>query len=218
MHVASRRGHADIVQLLFKHGADRKAQDVDGRTPLHRSSEYGHVEVARILLEHGADTVTRDNLDGSPLERASMRGYVELVRLLLKHGADVNTKDNDGRTPLHLVSLVGRVGVARVLLEHGVTRTSRICSGPFRSRRRPNAGYNYNQSLLRCASGTAYPEVAWLVLDPGADANSCAKDNENLLHLASQCHASIVRARSEEHDVIITARHLYSTRDSDQLP
>jgi hypothetical protein len=82
----------------------------------------------------------------------------------------------------------------------------------------PNAGYNYNQSLLRCASGTVYPEVARVVLDHGADANSCAKDNENLLHLASQCHASIVGARSEEHDVIITARHLYSTRDSDQLP
>ena len=120
LHVASRRGHADIVQLLLGHGADGKAQDDIGRTPLHLSSQDGQVEAAQILLEHGADTEARDNQDASPLERASMQGHVEVAQLLLKHGADANTKDNKGRTPLHLVSHVGHVEAARVLLEHGV--------------------------------------------------------------------------------------------------
>ena len=125
LHVASRRGHADIAQLLLEHGADGKAENSNKWTPLHYSSQYGHAEVARVLLEHGADIETRDNQDGNPLERASAQGHVEVARLLLKHGADANTKDKRGQTPLHIVSFLGRVGAARVLLEHGADANAR---------------------------------------------------------------------------------------------
>ena len=125
--VASRRGHADIAQLLFEHGADGNTEDDNNWTPLHWSSRQGYAEVAQILLEHGADTETRDAQDGAPLERASMQGHVEVARLLLKHGADVNTKDQSGMTSLHLVSRLTHVqlGAARVLLEHGADANAR---------------------------------------------------------------------------------------------
>jgi hypothetical protein len=36
----------------------------------------------------------------------------------------------------------------------------------------PNAGDNYNQSVLRCTSETACLKVAQVLLDHGADANA----------------------------------------------
>ena len=56
LHVASRCGHADIIQLLLEHGADVNALDDNRNTPLHLSSGEGQMEViVRILCKHGAD-------------------------------------------------------------------------------------------------------------------------------------------------------------------
>ena len=116
LHVASRRGHADIAQLLLEHGADGNAKDGQNLTPLHLPSEYGHVKVVGILLEHGADTEAQGRLCRSPLSKASSRGHVEVCRVLLEHGADVNSKDVLDGTPLHDAD---GEEVARLLLEHG---------------------------------------------------------------------------------------------------
>ena len=116
LHVASRRGHADIARLLLEHGADRNARDDEKRTSLYLSSEYGYVDVVRILLEQGADTEAQDGLLRSPLSKASSRGHVEVCRVLLEHGADVNSKDILDGTPLH--DAEGEE-VARLLLKHG---------------------------------------------------------------------------------------------------
>jgi uncharacterized protein len=54
LHEAAFRGHAALVRLLLKHGADPGARDSDGRTPGDLAREHGHEEVTA-LLERALD-------------------------------------------------------------------------------------------------------------------------------------------------------------------
>ena len=191
LHVASRRGHADVARVLLEHGADADAWDNEKRTPLLRASEYGYVEVARLLLEHGVDPEARGGDGWSPLERASYGGHVEVAQVLLKHGADSKAQGTanwtplhyaqgeevtrvllnhgadasalDGKllTPLHKASDMGRVGTVRALLDHGVDANAR--------------GIN-NATPLHMVSRWGYVDVAQLLLQYGSDIH--ARDNK----------------------------------------
>lgn len=54
MHIASRLGKTEIVQLLLQHMAHPDAATTNGYTPLHISAREGQVDVASVLLEAGA--------------------------------------------------------------------------------------------------------------------------------------------------------------------
>jgi tankyrase len=58
---AARFGHAEIVQLLLRHGGDPNIAEADaGFTPLAFAVKGGQSEVLRILLSHNADVRERD--------------------------------------------------------------------------------------------------------------------------------------------------------------
>ena len=54
LHIASRLGKTEIVQLLLQHMAHPDASTTNGYTPLHISAREGQVDVASVLLEAGA--------------------------------------------------------------------------------------------------------------------------------------------------------------------
>lgn len=54
LHIASRLGKTEIVQLLLQHMAHPDAATNNGYTPLHISAREGQVETASVLLEAGA--------------------------------------------------------------------------------------------------------------------------------------------------------------------
>ncbi|CAM9638842.1 unnamed protein product, partial [Ectocarpus sp. 8 AP-2014] len=47
-------GHTECLSLLLSLGADSRAVDPDGRTPLHLAAAAGDALMCGILLEHGA--------------------------------------------------------------------------------------------------------------------------------------------------------------------
>ena len=85
-------GNVEISRLLVEHGADVRAQNKKGSTPLHLASRHGSMGVARFLLEHGADVTTEDNEGLPPLPLASQEGYMGVENLLIEHGADVTAR------------------------------------------------------------------------------------------------------------------------------
>ena len=85
------------VQACLEAGADPKARDAVGDTPLHYAIDRG--EMAVLLLAAGADPNARNNRGETPLH--SYDTGFEVVVLLLEAGADPNARDQDGETPLH---------------------------------------------------------------------------------------------------------------------
>jgi len=51
LHLAADRGHAPIVQLLLRYGADASIEDPDGETAASLAEVAGHQDVLKILTE-----------------------------------------------------------------------------------------------------------------------------------------------------------------------
>lgn len=54
LHIASRLGKTEMVQLLLQHMAHPDAATANGYTPLHISAREGQLETASVLMEAGA--------------------------------------------------------------------------------------------------------------------------------------------------------------------
>ena len=118
LHLASRYGHPDIVQLLLYHGTDVDVRSADDRTPLHLASLFGRLAVAQVLLDRGAK-VDAHEVDGwTSLHLASAMGHLDVVMLLIQYGATVDCR-NDEETPLDLATVAGHLDIARFLIGCG---------------------------------------------------------------------------------------------------
>lgn len=72
LHIASRLGKTEIVQLLLQHMAHPDAATTNGYTPLHISAREGQVETASVLLEAGASHSLATKVGGGALSSLSM--------------------------------------------------------------------------------------------------------------------------------------------------
>lgn len=76
MHIASRLGKTEIVQLLLQHMAHPDAATTNGYTPLHISAREGQVDVASVLLEAGAAHSLATKVRGPALVTGCQGGQV----------------------------------------------------------------------------------------------------------------------------------------------
>jgi ankyrin repeat protein len=67
LHMAARRGNAEIAEALLDCGADIEARDSLGDTPLRRSVNCGKTAVAALLLARGADLHCKGSKGLTPL-------------------------------------------------------------------------------------------------------------------------------------------------------
>lgn len=111
---------AGQARELIAAGANVRAQDAEGLTPLHHTKRP---EVAALLLDHGADIHARDNETGvTPLHITN----TPVKALLLERGAHPNARDGEGMTPLHYTN---DPEAARHLLAHGAEAHARDHEG-----------------------------------------------------------------------------------------
>ena len=130
LHWAAYHGHAAVVTVLLRHGADVnvRSRNLFRNTALHCAALQGHTAAAAALLAAGADVCATDGYGGTPLHAVAKYPHEdrddhdrEIIRLLLAHGARIDAPNDAGETPLHWAATRGERRVAALLLAAGAT-------------------------------------------------------------------------------------------------
>ena len=183
MHLAARRGHTEVVELLLDHGAALEETDNRGFTTLLYAASSGNLDLVRFLVDRGADvgvvapmprtreadrrtnTATTTN-EGRGITAADVafqhevqRGQTEMTRYLTSQGVllDPNAPVMRGIGKLDFAVSPGNVDMVRLLIELGAD---------------VNAQTAYPLSPLFNASYKGDSEIVRLLLDAGADINA----------------------------------------------
>ena len=114
--MAAKVGNVGIFEKLVQVGADVKAADKAGRTPLLEAITAGSVAMCKGLIAARADVKAADKAGRTPLLEASGAGSVETCKYLIKAGADASAQDEQGRTPLLEASGAGNVEMCEDLI------------------------------------------------------------------------------------------------------
>jgi len=118
LHVAARRGNADIATVLLESGADPNATiPSDGSVPLHLAAMKNHAIVACVLMKRMANPDSQDIVGATPLHHAVKNSADAVVSVLVRIRANPNIIDTQRRAPLHYAALQGRVNIVEALLK-----------------------------------------------------------------------------------------------------
>lgn len=186
LHLACANASAAIVDALLEARAPADAVTAGGITPLMEAARVGDAAIVRALLARGASASARETARGqSALMWAAARRHPEVVRLLLDSGADVHARtvarpvtvmldrgpgreaktsmahgaqvQQGGFTALHFAAQSGDTQSAGLLVAAGARIDARAADG---------------NSALVLAAFSGHGDVARLLLDRGAEANS----------------------------------------------
>lgn len=113
IHVASSRGHLDIVKELLDFSPDLKellSENADGASFLHVAAKFGRKNIVKFVLkEKGFEQLINeeDSNGNTPLHLATMYGHPEVVcSLTWDKRVDANHMNNEGRTAFDIASSV----------------------------------------------------------------------------------------------------------------
>lgn len=112
--LAATHGHAAIVELLLKFGADVETNHGE-LNALIWAARFGHTATIELLLQFGANIEARRG--GSALIMAAMRGHEATVRLLLGFGADPKRTDTNGCTARYHAQKAGHLRIVEIFDE-----------------------------------------------------------------------------------------------------
>ena len=161
-----------IVDTLIRRGADPRARDVEGETPLHQVENAAD---AVTLLEAGADPNARDEDGKTPLhnavDHARLFGTVELVSALIDGGANPNARSASGWTPLHDAAMA--TPVSTTFPTAGPRTDAQLISLLIRRGASPNSQDDYGNAPLHAAANSAITKPAMVdaLIQGGADPN-----------------------------------------------
>ena len=121
IHVAAKRGHVQVVEILLSYGAEKEMLScVSRKRPLHLAVQAGHVAMVRYLLDNGTNIAAPDGESAQAIHKAAECGSTVILSFLLDRGAAIDSATTNGFRPLHMASQPpDRANVIRFLCSQG---------------------------------------------------------------------------------------------------
>ena len=82
LHIAARKGHYQICELILQHVAIKNPKDEFWITPLHKAAENGHNAICQLLIKHIKDKNPMSKFGRTPFHLASLNGHFEVCQTL----------------------------------------------------------------------------------------------------------------------------------------
>nr|WP_246189316.1 ankyrin repeat domain-containing protein [Pseudoxanthomonas kalamensis] len=151
-------GRPDAVTTLLANGADPRAADSEGNTPLHHAARSSDPGVAALLRDAAAEVDALNHEGLTPLGVACMVGNWRLAKFLLERGA--SPQPADGRPVLLAAAATEEDDPAGVqlLLKHKARADARDAAG---------------RSALHEAAWAGHVDIIDTLLAAGADVQGC---------------------------------------------
>lgn len=89
VHLAVKRGHANIVQALVDHGANIDQTDKAGMTALHLAVAGNHLSIVLLLLLDGADINKKNIFGATALQTAALKRNQNILKILITYSSFV---------------------------------------------------------------------------------------------------------------------------------
>ena len=104
MHVASRHGHLDLLEMLVNdYNGSINCKDSMNHTPLYFACMNGHSKVVKYLASLSWDDSYRDEEGNSYLHAACISGNKDVLNILINDfKSDVNCQTSTGKTPIFI--------------------------------------------------------------------------------------------------------------------
>jgi ankyrin repeat protein len=200
LHWAARWDDLATADLLIRAGADVKAANREGATPMFLASQNGSAAMIEKLLKAGAGPNEPILSHGeTALMMASRTGNVEAVKVLLDHGAQLNAKDMlRGTTATMWAAEQGHAAVLQLLADRGadLKAQSAVLTGPrkrglgfapaTKEGVRPQGDPKGGLTALIFAAREGSLDCVQLLLKAGSDINQTSVDGSSALLVAVQ--------------------------------
>lgn len=164
-------GRPDAVTTLLANGADPRARDAEGNTPLHFAARSSDPGVAALLRDAAAELDALNDDGFSPLGVACMAGNWRLARFLLERGAD---PDPDGGQPALLAAAGGEEDDAA-----GVELLLKL-------KARVHAVNANGRTALHEGARAGHASIVAALIKAGADPAATDSHGSNALHEAAR--------------------------------
>jgi ankyrin repeat protein len=201
LHWAVRHNDIATAELLIKAGADVRATNRYGVSPMTLAATNGSAAMVEQLLKGGADVNTATPGGETVLMTAARTGKTDLAKLLLDHGAKVNAGDTlHGQTALMWAVLENHTEMVKLLLARGADINAHtnvtVPKGEYVPAKAGGASGNgiIRQRALPTADGGMTPllfavrdgnlEMTRLLLDSGADISRSSGSHTSALLIA----------------------------------
>ncbi|KAI9143598.1 ankyrin repeat-containing domain protein [Paraphysoderma sedebokerense] len=191
MYAAVKRGGADVVKMLIKHGADLQLRNWNGKTAEDVAIEVGNAEVAEIFAQHWlkSDFNYASLSPMSPTSKArhlifdaiTTNDVSQLLSIISTNPSCIHSVDKaNGYTPLIAASIRGSRDILKVLLDYGSTLEAKDSILKW--------------TALMHAVHNGHTDCVKLLLEKGANTDSSSTGNgHSVIELArSQTNQNIV--------------------------
>ena len=182
----TRRGHKEVLGILFTARYDMEVVDKAGMTPLLLAAFTGRRDVVDLLIKIGTNCLATTRSGETAIHLAARSEEIDVLSFLIDfypHRFNLDARDKDGRTAMHILAGNGDVDTIYHMIRAGA---------------HVNLKDNAKRSPAHVAITSGYDDVLTIFLEQDIDPRQRDAEGRALIHLATEAgKTSVVRTLVE---------------------